>query len=214
MCVIALTTQGQAPSVVTNAANYNASGNAILIQAIDPAQLLPDSADCNASYDLRVGNRYRDYRDTEPKTIVKSGFVEIPARGAVIIKTKEEVAFPQSMFGHILPRVSLLQRGIANTPTKIDPGYRGPLLITTFNHGRRAVKLRVGEPFCTMYVTTTQGPLVPYDKPGKDLDGDPQTSVSRMVRDFLERNSIAIQTLHVLITLFLAAVVFVASALE
>jgi dCTP deaminase len=207
--VIALTTQPPEPTVVTNTVDFNMSGTAILIQAIDPTQLRPDGIDCNTSYDLRVGNRYRDYRDTEPKTIRNAGYVEIPAHGAVIIRTKEEVAFPAPAFGHILPKVSLLQRGIANTPTKIDPGYRGPLLITTFNHGRRLLRLQHGEPFCSMYVTATQGPIVPYNKPGKDPDGEPQASIIRVSRDFLERNSTAIQGLHGIITLLLAVYVFV-----
>ena len=126
MCVVALTTEGANPTVVTNAAHFDVGGRAILIQELDQNQLQPQSRDSNVSYDLRIGSRYRDYRDIEPRTLRADGFIEIPPRAAVIIRTQEHMHFPQWMFGHIVPKVSLLQRGIANTPTKLIQDTTAP----------------------------------------------------------------------------------------
>jgi dCTP deaminase len=89
----------------------------------------------------------------------------------VIIQTEEQVQFPLALFGQILPRVTLLARGIANTPSKIDPGYNGHLLITTFNHGKRMEKLRRGERFCSLHLLTVEGGAKPFNKAGKQLGG-------------------------------------------
>ena len=204
MCVVALTIEGANPTVVTDAARFDLGRNAILIQELDEQQLRLETRDSNVSYDLRIGSRYRDYRDMEPRTLQPDGFIEIPPRSAVIIRTQEHVHFPGCMFGHIVPKVSLLQRGIANTPTKIDPGYNGALLITTFNHGSRAVKLKVGQPFCSMFVMRAVGDVRPYARQGKDLEGEPRPDWRRAVRDFLDRNAAAIQGLHGLVTIALA----------
>jgi dCTP deaminase len=116
------------------------------------------------------------------------------------------------MFGHIVPKVSLLQRGIANTPTKIDPGYNGALLITTFNHGSRAVKLKVGQPFCSMFIMRVEGDVKPYARNGKDLEGEPRPDWRRSVRDFLDRNAVPIQALHGIVTIILALYVMFTGA--
>lgn len=55
MSVIALTTEGQDPSVVTDRQRFAHNGRAILIHNADMRQLDPKSQDCNVSYDLRVG---------------------------------------------------------------------------------------------------------------------------------------------------------------
>ena len=203
MCVVALTIEGANRTVVTDAAHFDLGGNAILINELDEKQLQAETRDSNVSYELRIGSRYRDHRDVEPRTLRADGFIEIPPRSAVIIRTQEHVHFPRSMFGHIVPKVSLLQRGIANTPTKIDPGYNGALLITTFNHGSRAVRLKVGRPFCSMFVMRAERDVRTYARQGKDLEGEPRPDWRGSVRDFLDRNAMAIQALHGLVTIAL-----------
>jgi len=207
MPVLALTVSEDNPSVVTSSTNFNMDGHAILIRDLDPTQIPRPPGDCNLSYDLRVGTRYRDHRDREPRTLNDTGYIKIAPQSAVIIRTMEEVRFPIHLFGHIVPKVSLLQTGIANTPTKIDPGYSGHLLITTFNHGRKAVKLRAGQPFCSMFLSTTAGDVVPYDKAGKDLEGDKGPGYTELFRDLIDQNFRALQIGHWLITIILAALV-------
>jgi dCTP deaminase len=172
MGVIALATDGDVPSVVTDRQRFALDGRAVLIVDAESEQLDPASNECNISYDLRVGDHYRDHRYEESMTIDRDDHaIEIFPGMAVIIQTLEEVEFPKWLFGHVVPKVSLLQKGLANTPTKIDPGYRGRLLITTFNHGKRPLYLRRGQRFCAMFVSTVEGAIKPYNKPGKQLRG-------------------------------------------
>jgi dCTP deaminase len=114
------------------------------------------ATNCNASYDLRVGNKYKDHRNDTIQALNKGEYIELLLGNAVIIQTEEEVRLPRELFGQILPRVSLLELGIANTPSKIDPGYAGHLLITTFNHGKRTEKLRREQRFCSLHRLTVE----------------------------------------------------------
>jgi dCTP deaminase len=204
MSVVALTTQGDNPSVVTTDGNFlRSNGRAVLIKGLDTTQLPPPPGDCNLSYDLRVGRRFRDHRDKEPRTLQEGGCLKIPPQTALIVRTEEEVQFPPSFFGVILPKVGLLQRGIANTPTKIDPGYKGHLLVTIFNHGKKTETLDHGEQFCAMFVMRTDGDVVPYDKQGKDFEVPASQRLWKVVRGFLDRNNRVIQTTHMIITIIL-----------
>lgn len=132
-------------------------GNAVLIREFDATQF--DASDdtkrnSNLTYDLRVGGRYRHHSHEQPTDLMEIGdssFVLRP-KEAVIIQTEEYVHFPKSIFGHIVPKVSLLHKGISNTSSKVDPGYEGPLYITVFNLGKETVQLRRGDPFCCLYL--------------------------------------------------------------
>ena len=94
--------------------------------------------------------------------------------------------FPRRLFGQILPRVSLLALGIANTPSKIDPGYSGRLLITTFNHGKRTETLRRGQGFCSLHLLTVEDGVIPFNGAGKQIGGLSRSSPLQRWRDWLE----------------------------
>src|SRR5271166_7046891 len=141
MTVIALTASGPEPSVVMSNDAFSREGSAILIQNGDLGQLGANASDCNATYDLRVGTRFRDHRSQEGQDLGPTDVIRLLPGNAVIIQTEELVKFPKWRFGQILPKVSLLQERIANTPSKVDPGYEGYLLVTAFNHGKRTVSL-------------------------------------------------------------------------
>jgi deoxycytidine triphosphate deaminase len=143
----------------------------ILIISYDQEQFSIHNEECNTSYDLRVGSLYRDHRDNEGRTLSEGQSIELLPGQAVIIETEEEVQFPRGIFGHILPKVSLLQKGIANTPSKVDPGYSGHLLITAFNHGKQTVHLKRRERFCSLYLLSVDGDARPYNKGGKQILG-------------------------------------------
>jgi len=95
-------------------------GDVIFIQNLDTSQIL-DTQSSNASYDLRVGNEYRDHRDSGKIELPDGDKICLQPGSAVIIETIESVQFPKSRFGHIVPKVSLLQNGLSNTASKIDP---------------------------------------------------------------------------------------------
>jgi dCTP deaminase len=189
MTVIALTTLGDDPSVVTSSDAFSRDGSAILILNGDTDQLAIDRNDCNASYDLRVGAIYRDHRSVDGQSLGDDREIPLLSGNAVIIETAEWVEFPKWRFGQILPRVSLLQQGIANTPSKVDPGYKGHLLITAFNHGKRTVPLRRGQRFCSLHVFDVEGAIKPYDKPGKQIESvKGATRWGRRARDWIDAN--------------------------
>jgi deoxycytidine triphosphate deaminase len=118
-------------------------GDVILIKNLDRSQVETDKViekqSSNASYDLRVGGEYRDHREMGKTDLLDDGILYLPPGAAVIIETYEEVQFPRSRFGHIVPKVKLLMEGISNTSSKVDPGFDGRLLITVFNLGTKKI---------------------------------------------------------------------------
>ena len=200
MTILSLNLQGDQPTVLTDSASFDPNGRAILIKGIDTTQLLPNSQACNATYDLRIGTFYRDHRNFEGRTLQDDGSIELLPGNAVIIQTAEEVCFPNVLFGQIVPKVALLQIGASNTPGKIDPGYAGRLLVTTFNHGKRVVKLRCGDRFCSMFVSTVRGSIHPYSRPGKQITGLAHKNRILRFRDLIEANIGVITAILMIVT--------------
>lgn len=164
-------------------------GDVVFIQDLDRDQLDPDRQDSNVTYDLRVGDVYRDHRDAGPTQLEPGDEIELLPGAAVIVETVESVQFPKTRFGHIVPKVSLLQQGISNTSSKIDPGYEGKLLITVFNLGKQKTLLKRGQRFCSLYVLSVQAGATAYRKPRRTMGGASRTTVWRKVRDATENNS-------------------------
>lgn len=146
-------------------AQGGAGGGAILIQHHDPTQLSP--TDIPVSYDLRVGPEYRDHRSIDGRRLAEGDEIVLLPGMAVIVKTEEEVRFPRSAFGAIVPKVSLLEKGISNTTSKVDPGYVGPLVVTAFNLGRKTVRLKRKDAFCALYVVRVLDGASLYNGAGK-----------------------------------------------
>jgi deoxycytidine triphosphate deaminase len=213
MAVIALTTLGPAASVVRSNDLFDRNKTAILILSGDDSQLGSDATDCNATYDLRVGEKFRDYRSFDYEDLVDSEEIRLLAGNAVIIQTEEFVKFPITRFGQIFPKVSLLQKGLANTPSKVDPGYEGHLLITLFNQGKTTVPLHRYDKFCSLHVLDMAGEVRPYDKPGKQISGvQRSTGWVRRVRDAIEAHvatAIVTQTVVMFASLIIATLAFI-----
>jgi dCTP deaminase len=170
MGVIPFSTAGPEPSVVERP-EFSMDGCAIVIIGADERQFAADNTECNASYDLRVGALYRDHRDDEGRTLAACESIPLLPGQAVIIQTGEEVQFPKTLFGQILPMVSLLQKGIANTPSKVAPGYSGHLLITAFNHENQTVSLKRRDKFCSLHLLSVDHDVRPYNKSAKQILG-------------------------------------------
>ncbi len=201
MSVMPLTTEGPNPTVVTNTDDFRFDGHAILIRELDPDQLSVQNDAGNASYDLRVGDQYRDHRDDGGKPIAEHGEIKLLPGTAVIIQTMEDVRFPKGTFGQIVPKVTLLQIGISNTPSKVDPGYNGRLLITTFNHGKRTVKLKRGQRFCSLFILRVEDGVRPYDKPSKQIKGIAGRHIVLWILDQLEARSGAVMSIVIIVTI-------------
>jgi dCTP deaminase len=209
MGVIPLIIDGPNKTVVERREEFETAGGlegkVILIQGLDRGQLLSID-DTNVSYDLRVGCEYRDHRDAGKKDLPQDGEIVLLPGAAVIVETEELVHFPKSAFGHIVPKVSLLQMGISNTSSKVDPGYNGNLLVTIFNLGKKTVQLHRGERFCSLYVLQVLEGARPYDKPAKRILGESRRRPWQKLRDLLEMNSALIVVLLIIATLLLIIV--------
>lgn len=209
MGVIPLIIEGPNRNIVENRQEFEAAGGVrgevILIQGLDRDQLLSPN-NTNVSYDLRVGGEYRDHRDVSGKPLSEDGVIKLLPGAAVIVETEEFIHFPISAFGHVVPRVSLLQKGISNTSLKVDPGYNGRLLITVFNLGKKTIQLRRGEPFCALYVLQVLEGARPYDKPPKRIVGEAGGRVWQRLRDLLEANSALVMVVLIIVTIILVIV--------
>jgi dCTP deaminase len=186
MGVVPFSTSPPHPSVVFALGDFALDRQAVRILNPDERQFADMETDCNASYDLRVGDKYKDHRNDTVQALNEGEYIVLLPGNAVIIQTEEEVQFPLGLFGQILPRVTLLARGIANTPSKIDPGYNGHLLITTFNHGKRTEKLRRGERFCSLHLLTVEDGVRPFNKASKQLGGLSRFPTLQRWGDWLE----------------------------
>lgn len=165
------------------------------MQGADLVQLTEEGAS-NVSYDLRVGQRYRDHKERPVKQLSGSSVINLRPGAAIIIETAEYLHLPRMMYGSIAPKVSLLQQGLSTTYSKIDPGYRGHLLITLFNLGKATLPLKQGDRFCALTLFDVGEGARLYNKQPKQIDAQPAAQPRRRLRDRLEAN-------HIYITLVL-----------
>jgi deoxycytidine triphosphate deaminase len=171
-------------SVVTIQEDFNPVGNALLITRFDESQLL--AGEPNLSYDLRVGSSYRDHREKGSFSLGEDGYITLLPRAAVIIRTEESVRLPRSMFGYIVPKVKMLEKGLSNTVSKVDAGYPGRLSVTLFNLGKKKVKVKRGEAFCSLVVHAVADGAVLYNKGEKDIGLATEPSLWRRFLDRIE----------------------------
>ena len=202
MGVIPLTASGNNPTVVTDPRSFDFHGRAVQIRNFDENQLSGKEGCSNLCYDLRVGVRYRDHRERGSHTLGRDGTITLLPGSAVVIETMEEVQLPERMFGYVVPKVGLLQLGLTNTSSKIDPGYSGHLLITVFNAGRNREVLRPAQRFCAMVLheVADWAQVTPHRGGSKAVPGDARLSPWRRVRDLFEENHAVI--LFVLVLLY------------
>jgi dCTP deaminase len=199
--------RAQKPTIVESDNDFSSYGNVVQVKEFDSSQF-DEKGQTNASYDLCVGKEYRKFGEVGNKNLEPKSDCLIhllPGTGA-IIRVKEEVHFPKSRFGQIIPRASKLQEGLVNWPTKIDPGYNGPLFVTVYNCGSKPVKLRYGERFCALYILdVVEDGLRPYEKLSNYIISDSGRGFWKRQLDSLK----ASQPLVVIITdiLFLISII-------
>lgn len=202
MSIVPLLTNGDR-TVVSRREDYHAgggaNGDALLLLDMDPEQLTGESS--NASYDLHVGKEYRDHRNTGKRELPPGDEIVLYPGAAVIIQTEEWIHLPRKFFALLVPKVGLLQRGLSNTMSKVDPGYDGHLLVTLFNLGKTTVKLKRGVPFCSLCVLRVDGGATLYEKPGKSITGEAKRAWWQRPRDWMERNGPALTAVLILLNI-------------
>lgn len=187
MSVIPFEKDGSSKTFSSSKTDFSLNGDIVVIQDIDEHQLDQNSRDGNATYNFRFGRRYRDYNDSDITTVELREPVYIAPGRTIVIETLEFVHFPTSRYGLILPRVSLLQRGLSTVASKVDPGYQGHLTITLFNHSRDTASVLCGDEFCSLTMLNVASPSRPYDKVSKTLAGN-KKGIFKKVRDHYFRN--------------------------
>ncbi|PZV01694.1 MAG: hypothetical protein DCF32_15895 [Leptolyngbya sp.] len=204
MSLVPFVLQGEYKSVVTTSTEYRKAGGSegfmICIRNLDVSQLT-DTESGNASYDLRIGNSYKLDKHAIGLPLENEDEFILDPNSSVIIETMESVNFPETRFGHIVPKVKLLQKGISNTSSKIDPGYDGLLLVTLFNLGKKPVPLKRGEKFCSLYVIEVGKGVIPYDKPEQKQPTTGSLTIWARLIDFGESRLTFLNVLLTLVTL-------------
>lgn len=207
MSVIPLKISGPRQTVARTLAEFEAAhgrnGSLLLIDHIDPTQLLENNnLDSDVSYDLRVGAEYRDHRDLAKRPLAVGETIPLLPGQATILETEEVLRVPKNMFGYVVPKVSILQEGVSNTLSKVDPGYQGPLLVTLFNLGKKNYEITRGKPFCSLVMHTVGDDAKLYNKDGKKIPiGRPRGQRWRKTRDFLQSNADFVSILALLATI-------------
>lgn len=209
MSVIPLLKAGDNTTVVSTRDEFTRrgafEGKALLITNIDEEQLQPEDKESHLSYDLRVGPEYKDHRDDQKHGLLEGEYIEFLPGVAVILQTEENVCLPRSMFAYIIPRVKVLQKGLSNIVSKVDPGYDGPLVITVFNLGKKTISLKRGERFCSLVVHSVLDGAGLYEKPAQLIAGATKKGKVRKVLDWTQANagivSVVATLLSVLATL-------------
>lgn len=182
----------------------------ILILNADETQLKAHNDTGNASYDLRVGTKYLIPTKSGSIELGEHETIKIPPNSYATIRSYEEVKFPSTRFGHIFPKVTLMFKGLSNTTSKVDPGYEGHLMITTFNLGRETVELEYKAKFCSLIVHSVGDGSVTYAKGAKDLPGTMLYGKGyRNLINYFERNNgiILIILTLILVVLTIALVI-------
>jgi dCTP deaminase len=197
--VIPLTIKGPNRTVVQDQEHFQLEGTAALISNADPAQLTGDE-DSSVSYDLRVGEKCRDHRGWKVNDIPQNASVTLDPGSALIIQTEEYLHLPRRMYGTIAPKVSLLQRGLSTTFSKVDPGYPGHLLITLFNLGQTKVILHRGECFCSITLFDVAPGARLYKKGPKQLAAPPTKQPRRNLREWLANHQVLVSIIGICVT--------------
>ena len=187
MSIIPLTLNNPA-TVVEEQKDFVVGGPAVLIKFLDRTQLSNPNRSI-ATYDLRVGKKYRNHLKQDGKDLAPGGKITLKPSETVIIQTEEWVHFPQCMFGYLIPRVSLLQDGISNTLSKIDPGYQGHLIVTVFNLGKKKVELLPQQAFCSLAIHRVEGNPALYRGGGKQIKGRVEAGWWTASWKWIDRNS-------------------------
>ena len=190
-----ITDNGQ--TVVVKQEDFSLDRDALLILNMDSAQLTGKSS--NVSYDLRVGQEYRDHRNPGKQDLKKGDEIVLYPGTAVIIRTEECIHLPKKLFALVVPKVGLLQEGLSNTMSKVDPGYDGHLLVTLFNLGKTTVRLKRFAPFCSLCVLRVDSGATLYDKPGKSIAGQTERPWWQRPRDWAERNGPSLTAILILL---------------
>lgn len=132
--------------IICNSQEWIDQENTLQIFPYTEALLTP------VGYDIRVGNWYSRSREAKKTEIKENDYFEIRPKETVFIISLEMINMPQNktVSAIITSKVSITAKGIVHDCTTIDPDWKGNLLIVLHNFSNSKIKLKYGQPICTI----------------------------------------------------------------
>jgi hypothetical protein len=95
----------------------------------------------------------------------------------------------------------MLEKGLSNTLSKVDPGYTGRLSVTLFNLGPRKVRVKRGEQFCSLVIHRVENEreAVVYNKGEKEIGVATEPSLWRKFLDHIDAYEVLSKFLIVIV---------------
>ncbi|MCD4652113.1 MAG: hypothetical protein K8S56_10075 [Candidatus Cloacimonetes bacterium] len=141
--------------------------NILILGNYDDLQINDFRINSNSAYDLRVGDEY--WCREVSFSLQKGDEITLKPGDFFCVQTIESIIMPKFRVGLIVSKVSALLNGFGVTTTKVDPGYRGPLVIYTYNYSSKNVKLKWGDKFCSLLIFSVDEDIIPYAKEAKKV---------------------------------------------
>ena len=123
----------------------------------------PFEEDCLTpmGYDLRVGTRYKTYKNETRKLRINEGeTITIEPGETALIVTLERICMPRncSIGALLVSRVSQVNRGLSHISTKIDPNWDGTLNLAVSNFSKKNIELKYQEKICCIIFFSIKKP--------------------------------------------------------
>lgn len=109
----------------------------------------------SCGYDVRLADRFSDNRNDD--LVNRKSFYLKPGE-FILGHSVEMLSMPENVSAFCLTKSSLARKGIDVTSTKIQPGWKGQLVIEIFNKSENVIPLVVGEGICELSFFET-GPV-------------------------------------------------------
>jgi deoxycytidine triphosphate deaminase len=130
------------------------------------------------SGDLTVGGVFHQAGEARSYEMAES--YRLGPGECIVVRTEQEFLVPDGFFGLLCSKGSLTARGLMVPNTKVDPLFGGPLDVTVYNAGSRAIDIVPGARFCAIVFFKLEGNTNsrrPRRPP--DISGQKQSSLSR-----------------------------------
>ncbi|MGD1046739.1 MAG: hypothetical protein ABR936_15630 [Bacteroidota bacterium] len=120
-------------------------------------------------YDLRIGNEYSISNIIGKGKLKENEEFCVKSGETVFIRILERIAMPKNrnISGIVVSKVSITAKGLINSTTTLDPDWKGNLLLVLHNHSQSNIKLKQGQPICTVMFLENK---TPSTKPSEKYD--------------------------------------------
>lgn len=109
------------------------------------------------SYDIHLGEEAFLINERRKIPVIGPD-IEFNPNDVVLVLSREYLGIPRTLAVSILPRFSLVRKGILLSMTKIDPTWYGRIAVGMVNQSNRPLKLNINQPFCTLVLHSLSEP--------------------------------------------------------